>query len=122
MKKKRRGSTAIIPGDLGYFKQHLGYYSQMKKLLEAKNTQVHLLTHRRKAIQDSNVLNYQNEFNRIQGLLENQNPGLHGRSRQSLTQRADELKRLGAEAVEGIVLKYIMVLYKWQHSQLIQRV
>ena len=95
----------------------------MKKLLEAKNTQVDLLTHRRKAIQDSNVLNYQNEFHRIQGLLENQNPGLHARSRESLTQRADELKRLGAEAVEGIVLKiYIMVLYKWQHSQLIQRV
>ena len=59
----------------------------MRKLLEAKQTQVDLLSMRRKAIQDSNVLNYQNEYNRIVGALENQNPGLHGNSRERMEDR-----------------------------------
>ena len=75
----------------------------MEKLLEAKQTQVDLLSMRRKAIQESNILNYQNEYNRIVGVLENQNPGLHGNTRQRLKDRQDELMALGAKAVDGIV-------------------
>ena len=71
MQRRRRNP---IPGDLGYFNSNLGYYKKMKKLLEAKLTQVDLLSMRRKTIQDSNVLNYQNGYNRIVGALENQNP------------------------------------------------
>ena len=74
MKARKRHSTAVIPGDLGYFRTNLDYYKRMKKLLEARQTQVDLLSLRRKAIQDSNRLNYQNEFNRLQGVLENSNP------------------------------------------------
>ena len=58
---------------------------------------------RRKAIQDSNRLNYQNEYNRLDGVLENSNPGLHGNSRARLEQRQQELMALGAQAVDGIV-------------------
>ena len=75
----------------------------MKKLLEAKQTQVDLLSMRRKAIQDANRLNYQNEYNRIVGELEKSNPGLHGNSRARMEQRQQELMTLGAKAVEGIV-------------------
>ena len=75
----------------------------MKQLLEARQTQVDLLSMRRKAIQDSNRLNYQNEFSRIQGVLENSNPGLRGNSRERLEQRQQELMALGAKAVDGIV-------------------
>ena len=75
----------------------------MKKLLEAKQTQVDLLSMRRKTIQDSNIINYQNEYNRIEGLLSKQNPGLNGNSIERLNQRQDELTALGARAVDGIV-------------------
>ena len=66
----------------------------MRKLLEAKQTQVDLISMRRKAIQDSNVLNYQNEYNRIVGALANQNPGLHGSSRERMENRKKELRQL----------------------------
>ena len=100
---RKRPSTAVIPGDLEYFNTHRDYYKRMKKLLEAKQTQVDLLSMRRKAIQDSNVLNYQNEYNRIVGALENQNPGLHGNSRERMEDRKKELMALGAQAVDGII-------------------
>ena len=102
-KKKRRMRSAVIPGDLGYFQTNLDYYKKMKQLLEAKQTQVDLLSMRRKAIQDSNRLNYQNEYNRLAGVLENSNPGLRGNSRARLEQRQQELMALGAQAVDGIV-------------------
>ena len=103
MQRRKKSSTAVIPGDLGYFNTHLDYYKRMRKLLEAKQTQVDLISMRRKAIQDSNVLNYQNEYNRIVGALENQNPGLHGNSRERMEDRKRELMSLGAQAVGGIV-------------------
>ena len=58
---------------------------------------------RRKAIQNSNLLNYQNEYNRIVGALENQNPGLQGKSREMMQDRKKELMALGAQAVNGII-------------------
>ena len=103
MEKRRKPSIRIIPGDLGYFNSNLDYYKRMKKLLEARQTQVDLLSMRRKAIQDSNRLNYQNEYNRLAGVLENSNPGLRGNSRARLEQRQQELMALGAQAVDGIV-------------------
>ena len=102
-KKKRRMRSAVIPGDLGYFQTNLDYYKKMKQLLEAKQTQVDLLSMRRKAIQDSNLLSYQNEYDRLAGVLENSNPGLRGNSRARLEQRQQELMALGAKAVDGIV-------------------
>ena len=103
MRRRPRKSTAIIPGDLGYFNSNLDYYNTMKKLLDARQTQVDLLSMRRKAIQDSNLLKYQNEYNRLAGVLENSNPGLRGNSRARLEQRQQELMTLGAQAVDGIV-------------------
>ena len=102
MQRRRRKSTSVIPGDLGYFNNHIDYYKKMKKLLDAKQTQVDLIAHRRKAIQDGNVVNYQNEFNRIQGMLAKQNEGLRGNSLQRLLNRQVELEMLGAKAVDGI--------------------
>ena len=103
MQRRKKSSTLVIPGDLGYFNTNLDYYKRMKKLLEAKQTQVDLLSMRRKSIQDSNLLNYQNEYNRIVGALVNQNPGLHGSSRERMENRKKELMELGAQAVGGIV-------------------
>ena len=101
MKSKKRHSTRIVPGDLGYFRSHLGYYQKMKDLLKAKQTQVDLISHRRKSIQDSNILNYQNEYNRLRGVLENSNPGLHARSLPMVQNRQLDLMRLGAIATQA---------------------
>ena len=101
MRRKLRKSR--FPGELGYFNSNLDHYKKMKQLLEARQTQVDLLSMRRKAIQDSNLLNYQNEYNRLAGVLENSNPGLRGNSRARLEQRQQELMALGAKAVDGIV-------------------
>ena len=94
--------SAVIPGDLGYFNTNLDYYKKMKQLLEAKQTQVDLISLRRKAIQDSNRLNYQNEYDRIRGLLSKRNEGLHGNTRERLEQRQDQRMALGAQAVNKI--------------------
>ena len=93
----------VIPGDLGYFNTNLDYYKRMKKLLEAKQTQVDLISLRRKAIQDSNRLNYQNEYDRIRGVLSKRNEGIIDPTRERLEQRQAELVALGAQAVNNIV-------------------
>ena len=93
----------VIPGDLGYFNTNLDYYKKMKQLLEAKQTQVDLISLRRKAIQDSNRLNYQNEFDRIRGVLSKRNEGIIDPTRDRLEQRQAELRALGAQAVNNIV-------------------
>ena len=95
--------SAVIPGDLGYFNTNLDYYKKMKQLLEAKQTQVDLISLRRKAIQDSNRLNYQNEFDRIRGVLSKRNEGIIDPTRERLEQRQAELVALGAQAVNNIV-------------------
>ena len=97
VKKRTRPSTQIIPGDLGFFRNHLDYYKKMKKLLEARQTQVDLISNRRKAIQDSNVLNYQQEYARIRGVLSNQNEGLRGDSLENATAG----KRAGVTRCQG---------------------
>ena len=101
MQKKRR--SIVIPGDLGYFNTNLDYCKKMKQLLEAKQTQVDLISLRRKAIQDSNRLNYQNEFDRIRGVLSKRNEGIIDPTRERLEQRQAELVALGAQAVNNIV-------------------
>ena len=103
IKKKRRMRSAVIPGDLGYFNTNLDYYKKMKQLLEAKQTQVDLISMRRKAIQDSNRLNYQNEYDRIRGVLSKRNEGLIDPTRERLEQRQVELEVLGAQAFNKIV-------------------
>ena len=101
--KRSRPSTEIIPGDLGIFKNHIEYYKRMNKLLEARQTQVDLISDRRKAIRDSNILNYQNEYDRTRGAVSSQNPVLMGTSIERMRQREGELELLGARDVNKIV-------------------
>ena len=100
MKKKRR---PIIPGDLGYFNTNLDYYKKMKQLLEAKQTQVDLISLRRKAIQDSNRLNYQNEYDRIRGLTSRNLTGFQQQTIEGLRDRQTKLEKLGAQVIDNIV-------------------
>ncbi len=101
LKLKKRHSTAVIPGDLGYFRNHIGHYKKMLDLMRSKQAQVALISMRRKSIQDSNVLNYQNEYNRLRGVVENTNPGLHGDTLDSIRDRQRQLVQLGAMATQA---------------------
>ena len=101
VKVKKKNFNEVMIGDLGYFNNHVKYYQRMKDLLKAKQTQVDLLSHRRKSIQDSNILNYQNEYNRLRGVIESQNPGLMGHTLDSIVARQKQLENLGALATQA---------------------
>ena len=61
---------------LGIYDKHLAHYGRVKKLLEAHQTKAALTSFRRKAIEDQNRLNYQNEYDRIRGVLSQNLTGL----------------------------------------------
>ncbi len=87
---------------LGVYDKHLAHYEKMKKLLKAHQTKTASLALRRKWLNDSNVYNYQNEYERIRGVLSKNNPGLGQQTIERLQQREDELRNLGAQAVNKI--------------------
>ena len=74
----------------------------MRNLLKARQTQVDLISLRRKTIQDFNVINYQREYDRIRGLLSKQNVGPGQNAIERMRQREGELAMLGAQAVDNI--------------------
>ena len=65
MNNKRNSEIPI----LGAYQKHLQHYKNMCNLLKARQTQVDLMSLRRKTIQDSNVINYQREYDRIKGVI-----------------------------------------------------
>ena len=87
---------------LGIYDKHLAHYGRMKKLLEAHQTKAALTSFRRKTIEDQNRLNYQNEYDRIRGLLSQNLTGLGERSVEGLRHRRDKLEELGAQMVNQI--------------------
>ena len=98
MSNKRNSEIPI----LGAYQKHLQHYKNMRNLLKARQTQVDLMSLRRKTIQDSNVINYQREYDRIRGLLSKQNVGLGQNTIERMRQREGELAMLGAKAVDNI--------------------
>jgi hypothetical protein len=74
----------------------------MRNLLKARQTQVDLISLRRKTLQDSNLINYQREYDRIRGLLSKQNEGLWQNTIERMRQREGELALLGAKAIDTI--------------------
>ena len=61
---------------LGIYDEHLAHYGRMKKLLEAHQTKAAVTSFRRKPVEDQNRLNYQNEYDRIRGVLSQNLTGL----------------------------------------------
>ena len=87
---------------LGVYDKHLEHYGRMKKMLEAHQTKAAMTAFRVKTIQDQNRLNYQNEYDRIRGLVNNNLSGLGGQTIERLRERQRELGDLGAKAVDKI--------------------
>ncbi len=54
---------------LGMYDKHLAHYGRMKKLLEAHQDTASMISFRRKGLDYQTRLHYQNEYDRVRGLL-----------------------------------------------------
>ena len=89
-------------------KNYLNYYEIVQTQLDAHQTKIASIQTRKKWLERQRVNNYQNEYDRIRGLIA-QNVVKHGdHSLDGLKQRANQLKKLGARVIDHIVLKNIM--------------
>ena len=79
----------------------LHYFKALKDKLDAHATKSASITLRKRWIDSQKKMNYTNEYNRIRSELEQSK--LKGLSTQSLQKRKDDLKKLGANIVDGIV-------------------
>ena len=79
----------------------LHYFTTLKQKLDANATKVSNNNLRRQWLHSQKKMNYTNEYNRIRSELEQSK--LKGLSTQSLQKRKDDLKKLGANIVDGIV-------------------
>ena len=79
----------------------LHYFTTLKQKLDANATKVSNNNLRREWLKNQKKMNYTNEYNRIRSELEQSK--LKGLSTQSLQKRKDDLKKLGANIVDGIV-------------------
>ena len=84
-------------------KNNLNYYELVQKQLDAHQTKVASIQIRKTMLERQKVHNYQNEYDRIRGLIA-LNVVKHGdHSLDGLKRRASELKKLGAKVIDHIV-------------------
>ena len=79
----------------------LHYYKQLQKQLDAHQTKEASIVLRKKFLERQKVANYQNEYDRIRGMIaQNDRKGV---SVEHLKEKKKALEKLGARAVDGIV-------------------
>ena len=84
-------------------KNNLNYYEIVQKQLDAHQTKTASLQIRKKWLERQKANNYQNEYDRIRGLIA-QNVVKNGdHSLDGLKQIANQLKKLGARVIDHIV-------------------
>ena len=82
---------------------NLNYDETIQRKMDAHQTKTASIQIRKKWLERQKVHNYQNEYDRIRGLIA-QNIVKHGDSSvDGLKQRAKELKKLGAKVIDHIV-------------------
>ena len=84
-------------------KNNLNYYELVQKQLDAHQTKVASIQIRKKMLERQKVHNYQNEYDRIRGLIAQNVVKNGGHSLDGLKRRASELKKLGAKVIDHIV-------------------
>ncbi len=84
-------------------KNNLNYYEIVQKQLDAHQTKTASIQIRKKMLERQKVHNYQNEYDRIRGLIA-QNIVKHGdHSLDGLRKREKALEELGANIIDHIV-------------------
>ena len=79
----------------------LHYYKTLKDKLDAHATKASNNNLRREWLKNQKKMNYTNEYNRIRSELEQSK--LQGLSTELLKKRSTDLKKLGANIIDGIV-------------------
>ena len=82
---------------------NLNYYELVQKQLDAHQTKVASIQIRKKMLERQKVHNYQNEYDRIRGLIAQNVVQNGGHSIDGMKKRANELKKLGAKVIDHIV-------------------
>jgi septation ring formation regulator EzrA len=70
----------------------LNFYKRQRNIIKAHQTKASLITLRKDWLDRQKASNYQNEYDRIRGIL--QNSSLPGVTKDSLNKRVKELKKL----------------------------
>ena len=79
----------------------LHYYKQLQKQIDAHQTKEASIVLRKKFLERQKVANYQNEYDRIRGMIaQNDRKGV---SVEHLKEKKKGLEKLGAKAIDGIV-------------------
>jgi hypothetical protein len=81
-------------------KQNITYYKMLKDQMERHELRAKSIHFRRNLLERQTVANYTNELDRVRGELSKS--VIAGTTRSGLLRRAEQLKKLGAEATSGI--------------------
>ena len=80
---------------------NLAYYKRVQKEIDARKTKASLILLRKQWIDKQTISNYQNEYERIRGIL---NTSVTGElTNDKLNQRKAKLEQLGARIIDNIV-------------------
>lgn len=80
---------------------NLAYYKRVQKEIDARKTKASLILLRKQWIDKQTISNYQNEYERIRGIL---NTSVTGElTNDKLNQRKVKLEQLGARIIDNIV-------------------
>ena len=82
-------------------KRNLKYYKQVHEELKARKTKSALIHLRKNWLEKQRVANYQNEYDRIRGILSNSVSGQLTKDR--LNERKLILEKMGAHIIDNIV-------------------
>ena len=81
--------------------KQLAYYKRVQKEIDARKTKASLIMLRKQWIEKQNINNYQNEYDRIRGIL---NTSVTGElTNDKLNARKVKLEQLGARIIDQIV-------------------
>ena len=80
---------------------NLAYYKRVQKEIDARKTKASLILLRKQWIDKQNINNYQNEYDRIRGILSNSVTG--ELTNDKLNKRKVDLEKMGAKIIDQIV-------------------
>ena len=86
---------------LGAIKNNLVYYKRIHDEIKARKTRSSLIHLRKKWLEKQRVSNYQNEYDRIRGILADSKTG--DLTADKLKERSDMLEKMGAIIIDQIV-------------------
>ena len=82
-------------------KNNLAYYKRVHEEIKARKTRASLIHLQKYWLEKQRVSNYQNEYDRIRGILADTKTG--DLTKQALEKRSADLRGMGAQIINGFV-------------------